>query len=42
MLSLSKTDHYMCLFFLNTADCSNECMGNTEVEGVIFKVYRCY
>lgn len=40
MLSLSKTEHYM--YFLNTADCSNQCMGNTEVEAVIFKVCTCY
>lgn len=41
MLSLSKS-RYIVLFFLNAADCSNQCMGNTEVEGVIFKAHRCY
>lgn len=38
----SVKDTLHVLFFLSAADCSNQCMGNTEMEGVIFKAHRCY
>ena len=30
--SVSETEHYIYLPFLNTVDYSNQCMGKTEVE----------